>query len=107
MIIDLLIINRETIPDMPERPQGQRTEPAPTATRFDTIFQGFQFTTGNVAFHFGSFGLLPLAIQMAFQSGVFNPNVPPNEDPMASTRAFVSRMFFMIGLMSLVFIILY
>lgn len=123
---------RDTVPDLPERPSGQRTEAGPSQNggaaesplnalfgRFG--FGGFQFATtgGNVAFHFGSPILFfPLALQMALNSGFFNTGSGSTaqqqqthnlqeDSPGARLRAFVSRMMFMLGVLTLLVMVLF
>ena len=101
--IPILII-RDTIP---ERPHGQRTEPPN-----NDIFQGFQFTTGTTVFHFGAFGILPLFLQLAFNSRVFNNLNNVNNQNNAinqsiHTTAFLSRLLLMIGILLLLVLLLY
>jgi hypothetical protein len=126
---------RDTVPDIPERPAGQRTEAGPPPNngtaesplnalfgRFG--FGGFQFATatgGNVAFHFGSPILFfPLALQMAVNSGFFNQafgggggmatgatQQQMQDSPGARLRAFASRMMFMLGVLTLLVIVLF
>jgi hypothetical protein len=76
------------------------------------LFPGVNFTAGNANFYIGGFGFLPMAFQFAAQSGAFQPQqqqpLRPGESlASAQMRAFFSRMFFMIGVLVFVVIVLY
>ncbi|KAI8845655.1 hypothetical protein BJ741DRAFT_557801 [Chytriomyces cf. hyalinus JEL632] len=122
---------RNIIPEEPERPAGQRSEPAPQpgAFNFNPFFSGLpgaQFNVGGTNIHFSAgfgplgllFPLLGYGIQHLAGVGAGNgargagigAMGTPNDERMArvvAQQAFISRLFMLISALVFVAILLY